>query len=133
MKKTIRFFLSAVIFLVILSFLLAPLQQLFVRKSLEGVWDMTNKVGGFYNEPEQEFDVMFFGSSHAYASVSPLRLWGNTGVKSYVFATQQQPVWATYAYLKEALKTQTPSLVVVECQMALSDEDYHEEIGRAHV
>lgn len=127
MKKTIRFFLSAVIFLVILSFLLAPLQQLFARKSLEGVWDMTNKVGGFYNEPEQEFDVMFFGSSHAYASVSPLRLWGNTGVKSYVFATQQQPVWATYAYLKEALKTQTPSLVVVECQMALSDEDYHEE------
>ena len=36
MKKTIRFFLSAVIFLVILSFLLAPLQQLFARKSLEG-------------------------------------------------------------------------------------------------
>lgn len=127
MKKTVRFFLSAVIFLVILALLLAPLQQLFARKSLEGVWDMTNKIGGFYNEPENEFDVMFFGSSHAYAAISPLRLWEDTGIKSYVLATQQQPVWATYTYLKEALKTQSPKLVVLECQMALSDEDYHEE------
>lgn len=127
MKKTVIFFLRAVVFLVILALLLAPLQRLFARKSLEGVWDMTNKVGGFYNELEQEFDVMFFGSSHAYAAFSPLRLWEDANVKSYVFATQQQPLWATYTYLKEALKTQSPSLVVVECQMALHDADYFDE------
>lgn len=127
MKKTLKFFLQAVVFLVILALVLHPIQELMARKSLEGVWDMTNKVGGFYNEPENEFDVMFFGSSHAYASFSPLRLAEDTGVKSYVFATQQQPLWATYTYLKEALKTQSPSLVVVECQMALDDADYYEE------
>ena len=127
MKKTLIFFLRAVIFLVILALLMAPLQQRMARKSLEGVWDMTNKVGGFYNEPEDEFDVMFFGSSHAYAAFSPLRLWEDTGVKSYVFATQQQPMWATYTYLKEALKTQSPALVVVECQMLFHDEDYFDD------
>lgn len=127
MKKTLIFFLRAVIFLVILALLLHSVQDLLSRKSLEGAWSMTEKIGGFYNEPENEFDVMFFGSSHAYASFSPLELWKHTGVKSYVFATQQQPIWATYTYLKEALKTQSPSLVVVECQMLFSDEAYYDD------
>lgn len=127
MKKKLMFFVQAVVFLAVLAAVFSPLQQLMARKSLEGVWNMTEKIGGFYNEPEDEFDVMFFGSSHMYASVSPVRLWEDTGVKGYVFATQQQPIWATYTYLKEALKTQSPRLVVVECQMLFHDEDYYGE------
>jgi len=127
MKQKLGFFGKAVIFLVLFALIMAPIQTLLSRKSLEKPWDMTNKIGGFYNEPENEFSVMFFGSSHAYASFSPLRLWEDTGVKSYVFATQQQPLWATYAYLKQALKTQAPQLVVVECNMAMGDADYYDE------
>lgn len=127
MKKTLSFFLKAVIFLAILALLLAPLQELMARKSLTSAWDMTNKIGGFYNEPEDEFDVMFFGSSHAYAAFSPLALWEETGVKSYVFATQQQPLWATYTYIQEALKSQSPSLIVVEVNMAMDDQEYYDE------
>lgn len=127
MKKTSSFFLKAVIFLVILALLLAPLQELFARKSLTGAWDMTNKISGFYNEPEDEFEVMFFGSSHAYAAFSPLALWEETGVKSYVFATQQQPLWATYTYMEEAFKTQSPALVVVEVNMSMDDQEYYDE------
>lgn len=51
---------------------------------------------------------MFFGPSHAYAAFSPLAIWEETGIRSYVFATQQQPLWATYTYIKEALKKQSP-------------------------
>lgn len=87
---------------------------------------MTNKIAGFYNEPAGEFDVMFFGSSHVYASFSPLELWHETGVKSYVFATQQQPMWATYHYILEALKTQSPSLIVVEMQGMTQAENFAE-------
>ena len=127
MKKKLIFFVQAICFLAILAAVFSPLRQLMARKSLVGVWNMTEKVGGFYNEPQNEFDLMFFGSSHIYASIAPMRLWEDTGVKSYVFATQQQPAWATYTYLKEALKSQSPRLVVVECQMLLHDEDYYEE------
>ena len=70
---------------------------------------------------------MFFGPSHAYAAFSPLVLWEETGVKSYVFSTQQQPIWATYTYIKEALKKQSPSLIVLECRMAWGDKDYYIE------
>ena len=127
MKKTTRFLCSALAFLVLLGLLLVPLQRILARKSLSGAWDMTNKIGGFYNEPENEFEVMFFGPSHAYAAFSPLELWAETGIKSYVFATQQQPLWATYTYVKEALKTQSPSLIVVECRMAFGDKEYYNE------
>ena len=124
-NKTVRFLCSGAVFLLLLGLILIPLQSLLSRKELAGPWDMTNKVGGFYNEAPNQFDVMFFGSSHAYASFTPLELWEETGVKSYVFATQQQPPWATYTYIKEALKTQSPSLIVVECHMLLDDQEYY--------
>ena len=126
MKKT-KFFFSALAFLVLLALILIPVQRILARKSLYGAWDMTNKIAGFYNEEEDQFQVMFFGPSHAYAAFSPLAIWEETGVKSYVFATQQQPLWATYTYIREALKTQSPSLVVVECRMAFGDKEYYNE------
>lgn len=125
MSKKLRFLCSIIVFAFILMLLLSFLQRVLVRKSLMPPWDMTNKISGFYNEPEDEFEVMFFGSSHAYASFSPLELWEETGVKSYVFATQKQPPWATYIYIKEAMKTQSFSLAVVECNMFLDDEEYY--------
>ncbi len=127
MNKTAKFFCSALAFLLLLGLILVPLQRVLARKSLSGAWDMTNKIAGFYNEEPDQFEVMFFGPSHAYAAFSPLELWEETGVKSYVFATQQQPLWATYTYIKEALKTQSPALVVVECRMAFGDKEYYNE------
>lgn len=127
-RKNIVFFVRMAAFLIIFGLLFAPLRELVCRKSLTGTWDMTNKVGGFYNEPEDEFEILFLGSSHSYAAFSPLRLWEDTGIKSYVFATQRQPLWATYAYLLEALKTQSPKLVVVDCRGALEPaESFYEE------
>ena len=127
MNKTAKFFCSVLAFLLLLGLILVPLQRVLARKSLSGAWDMTNKIAGFYNEEPGQFEVMFFGPSHAYAAFSPLELWEETGVKSYVFATQQQPLWATYTYMKEALKTQSPALVVVECRMAFGDKEYYNE------
>ena len=125
MEKAKRI-LSIALFLALLFSLLFLCSRVFMRKSLSGAWDMTNKIAGFYNEPAEEFDLMFFGSSHAYTSFSPLELWHETGVKSYIFATQQQPMWATYHYILEALKTQSPSVIVVEVQTMALTEDYSE-------
>lgn len=124
MSKNKKFFLQAVAFCLIFAATFFPIQEVFARKSLEKPWDMTNKISGFYNEPEDEFAVMYFGSSHAYASFSPLEVWKQTGIKSYVFATQMQPMWASVAYLKDALKTQKPALVILECNMLYEDSEY---------
>ena len=88
MGDKLKFFCKTVVFLLLLALILVPVQRVMARKSLSGTWDMTNKVAGFYNEEEDQFEVMFFGPSHAYAAFSPLVIWEETGVKSYVFSTQ---------------------------------------------
>ena len=36
-------------------------------------------------------------------------------------------MWATYYYVKEALKTQDPQLIVVECNMMGDDQEYYDD------
>ena len=127
MSRNKKFLLQAIAFCLLFLLTFFPIQEIFVRKSLVTPWDMTNKISGFYHEPENEFSVIYFGSSHAYASFSPLQIWKNTGVKSYVFATQKQPMWASVSYLKEALKTQSPKLAILECNMLYDDAEYMDE------
>lgn len=119
--------LRGLAFLLVFLVLFAGVDHVMRRKSLVGPWNMTTKVAGFYNEPADEFEVMFFGSSHAYASFQPLTIYEETGVKSYVFATQKQPIWATYHYMVEAFKTQTPALAVVEVNMIPDAQEYLDE------
>lgn len=115
------------LFFVCFCVLFAGVQNLLCRKETEGVWNNTSKRAGFYNAPENEFDVIFFGSSNTYCSFNPLILWEETGVKSYVFATQNQPIWATYYYMKDAFKRQTPKLAVLDVLMLTKHTEYFDD------
>lgn len=123
LKRTVKL----ILFILIFAFIFSYLSNLFCRKSLEGTWNQTQKISGFYNEPKNDFDIIFFGSSNTYCSFNPLVLYEQTGLKSYVFASQQQPVWATYSYIKEALKTQNPQLLVVDVLMFSKDTEYYDD------
>ncbi len=124
MKKTFKIITIFLLLLAVTCYTFIMANDVLIRKSLIEPWDMTNKIGGFYNEAEDMYDVMFFGSSHAYCSFNPLVIYEETHLTSRVLATQQQPLWATYGYIKEALKTQSPSLIVVEVLQSKITEDY---------
>lgn len=98
----------------------------FNYKSLKGPWDMTVKVLGFYNQEEEVNDIVFCGPSHIYCSVDPVLFGELTGMSSYVFSTQQQPVWLTYYYMEEAIRTQSPDTIVVEIHMISETIDYYD-------
>jgi len=125
--KIIKGIIKPIIFVVIFLLIFSHLSELFCRKTLNGAWNHTHKISGFYNEPENEFDIIYFGSSNTYCSFNPLVVYGETGLKSYVFASQQQPVWATYTYIKEALKTQKPQLLVVDVLMFSKNLEYYDD------
>jgi hypothetical protein len=127
MMQTIKRIAGTIGFVLIFLLILSGASDLLMHKQIEGRWNMTAKVVGFYNEEPDSFDVMFFGSSHMYCSVDPAVFYEETGLKSYVFATQRQPLWITYHYMIEALKTQRPELLVVETHMAVQEEDYMDE------
>ena len=78
----------------------------------------TEKVRGFYNEPQESMDVIGFGSSRMYCTLDPLVLHHETGLRAYVLATQQQPLKATWYYMREALERQSPRLLILEATMA---------------
>lgn len=125
--QTIKRIAGTIGFVLIFLLILSGASDLLMHKQIEGRWNMTAKVVGFYNEEPDSFDVLFFGSSHMYCSVDPAVFYEETGLKSYVFATQRQPLWITYHYMIEALKTQRPELLVVETHMAVQEEDYMDE------
>lgn len=116
--------LKCVVFVCIFALLFWPVSNVLLRKSFEPPWNMTPKIHGFYNEPENSFDLMFFGSSHMYCSVNPLLLFEQDGVPSYLFCSQKQPLWITYHYMIEALKTQRPKLMVLDIYMMYETEEY---------
>lgn len=127
--KTIKRIAGTIGFIIIFLLILSEASDILMHKQIEGRWNMTDKVAGFYNEEPDSFDVMFFGSSHMYCSVDPAIFREETGFNSYIFATQQQPLWITYYYMVEALKTQEPEFVAVEIHMASGngDKDYLDE------
>lgn len=77
----------------------------------------------FYNQPKESIDVLFIGSSHIHYNISPAVLYNEYGISSYNFSTASQTLLNSYFYLKEALKTQKPKLVVLE-GYTLSAYDY---------
>jgi len=108
-----------IIFIALIIGILIHMAPIFERKTLNDQWNYTLKVGGFANEPESSIDIVGVGSSHLYCTLNPVYMYSKTGLSSYVLATQQQPVEATYYYVKEALEQQSPDVVIIEAFMYL--------------
>ena len=124
MKKEIKQILIIIIILLISTVIFNKLTILLVRKGNGYGSDVLN----FYKQPKNSLDVVVLGSSHAYTSLNPYLIEDETGLKTYDFCTQQQPLWITYYYLKEALKYQHPKYVVLEVHMAIvGNYNYAEE------
>lgn len=112
--------IKTVSFITILLLLLCEFHHTFKFKNGDGIYGLYN----FYDVEENTIDVMFFGSSHIFEDVSTGVLWDEYGIASYDLCGSIQPLWNTYYYMKEALKTQTPKLMVLDCYCATQTEDY---------
>ncbi|MEG0768337.1 MAG: hypothetical protein RSG59_00325 [Ruthenibacterium sp.] len=71
-------------------------------------------LAGFYSEPENTVDVLLVGSSHANCTFIPGVLWKEYGISSHNVYSWDQTMWISYYYIKEALRTQNPSAVVLD-------------------
>lgn len=81
----------------------------------------------FYKQKEDSIDVMCFGSSHIFENVNTGVLWDEYGIASFNLCGSVQPLWNTYYYMKEALKTQTPKVMIVDVYRALEDREYADQ------
>lgn len=122
-NKKIITVLRRALFLLLAAVIMIRVSCVLARKSVYGTENdpILLKVGGFWNEPEDSLDVLAFGSSHMYCTLTPLYLYEQTGLRAYVLATQQQAPVATYYYVREALRTQQPDVIIVEAFMFASE------------
>ena len=110
LNKALRITAFVLIAVVIFSILSAVCE----RKTYIGEWNYMSKVNEFYSMEENTLDYVCVGSSHMYCTINPLEVWKQTGAAGFVLATQQQPLVASYHYIKEAFKTQSPKYVILE-------------------
>ena len=117
MKKTI---IRIIAFLTILSVVLIYCNNVLKLKEQRGIYSMTK----MYEQKKNTVDVLVVGSSHAFTNFDTGLLWDEYGISSFVLAGGIQPFWNTYHFLKEALKTQHPKLIILEGYMAIHYWDY---------
>lgn len=118
-KKQIRgalFFALLIVFLtVVFSVLLYPRNN--------RTEEATDAISGnkLLGEKPGTIDVLFVGDSQAYASVSPMELWMQNGITSFVSGNGGQPVCEMPDLVREALKTQGIKIVVFEADTVFID------------
>lgn len=109
---------KVILFVMIFIMLFMRLTNIFERKDYNHIM-----LDGFYNLEENSQEVLFFGSSHVFRSINPNVLFDEYGIESYVLGTSEQPLQASYYLMVEALKTQSPEIVVVETFFVNLSED----------
>lgn len=117
MKNFIKFFT----FFLIVAGIMLYLNEVFFYRD-KSVWSTDHRVKKYQELPEDSLDVLFLGSSNLMSSVNPVQLWKETGIQSYAYCSRAQTFAFTYAYLQDALKTQSPECVVIDAYSVFSEK-----------
>ena len=78
------------------------------------IWSPTNTYKDFYKLDKNSVDVLFLGSSHAITAFNPQVIYDDYGITSYNLGSEQQSILISYYWLEEALKYQSPKVVVLD-------------------
>ena len=119
-KTIARFWLRMVCFLLILTVTLGYGLYVLTPKHDYGVCSITN----LYQQEENTIDVLVLGTSMAYSAVNTNLLYAEHGIAAYNLCGAEMPYWISYYYLLEALKTQSPRVIVLDAQPATYGMDY---------
>ena len=117
---TIRRVTAVVCFMALLTAVLVKTSDLFERKYSD------SKYYDFYKQ-EQDFDVLFLGTSHVLNAVYPMELWRDYGIVSYNMANHSENICTNYWQLRNALDHTSPKVVVVDLYAIDGDSKVNEQ------
>lgn len=83
----------------------------------------------YYNE-ENPHDVVFIGDCEVYENFSPVKMWEEQGITSYIRGSAQQLIWQSYYLLEEVFERESPRVVVYNVQSMKYDEPQSEAYNR---
>ena len=117
--------IRALIVIVVMAAALIICMRILVLKSEDGIKQMES----YYLQEEDTVDALLMGSSHIYCDVNTGVLWDEYGISAYDLGGAEQPYWNTYYFLKEAVKTQKPKVIVIDVTIpGIRSVEYQPEV-----
>ncbi|MCR5793831.1 MAG: hypothetical protein K6G61_00615 [Solobacterium sp.] len=115
MKKILLRILRTCIFIVLTICLLLSLQHTMISTTDVGITK-------YYYKTDRKTDIVLLGPSTVTFGLYPALLWDSFGYTSYNLGTGSQSLGISYYLLKEAVRQNSPDVVVLDCGRAFRDE-----------
>lgn len=96
--------------LLILILLLDTAQRILMPKYVDDIREGA-LIGEYYKE-DANHDVIFIGDCEVYENFSPITLWEEYGITSYIRGSASQVIWQSYYLLEETFSIEKPKVVV---------------------
>lgn len=105
-KNVIKIAAGLAAALVVLWLAQCLLMPKYATESQEG-----NLIAEYYDEYGGN-DVIFIGDCEVYENFSPITLWEEYGITSYIRGSAQQLIWQSYYLMEETFEYETPEVMV---------------------
>ncbi len=107
MKKKYLLLATALVLTVAIFYCLqALLEPKYMDNTKEGAL-----IGEYYDNAGNN-DVIFIGDCEVYENFSPITLWEEYGITSYIRGSAQQLIWQSYYLMEETFRYETPKVMV---------------------
>lgn len=124
MKTALSVTAVVLVFLLLLSLATMLLQPKYMADLVEG-----SMLSQYYRDSGGH-DVIFVGDCEVYANFSPMELYREAGITSYIRGSSQQLIWQSYYVLKETFRCETPRAVVFNVNSMRYSEPVSEAYNR---
>jgi len=92
----------------------------YMSRPFEGALTAEYYRSGFRN------DLLIIGDCNVYQNISPALLWEEFGVPSFIRGNPRQLMWQSRAMLEDALRHETPRVVLLNIQTLMYGEPPHD-------
>lgn len=127
MKKVQRLIITALVVICILF----ALQRLFMPKYMSKI--IEGSLIESYYEAKEPHDVLFVGDCEVYENFSPIVLYQDYGISSFIRGSAQQLIWHSYYLLEEMLAYEKPKVVIFNVLSMKYDEPQKETYNRMSI
>lgn len=124
MKKKILPIVSLLLVIV----LLAALQNLLVPKYMSNI--VEGALIAEYYDNAGDNDIVFIGDCEVYENISPVRLYEQYGITSYIRGSAQQLIWQSYYLMEETFRYEKPKAMVFNVLSMMYGEPQNEAYNR---